>query len=128
MPELAAEGLAKGLDEPLPAFGIAGEAADRGIQTRTRTGGPVGVDRPVGGGGGRRTNVHRVQILFAAARPATASSRLRRGRPRDCVAVGNGSAKFDRFRISDGPTKGKADRTTGPRGGGVRGATDHRPG
>ena len=97
-PQLAAEGLAQRLDQPLPAFGVAGEAADGRIEARARSGierSSVSIEARCLGDLVSRANIHRVRILPASARPAAASGSLHRGRPRVCGQAGASSAKVD---------------------------------
>ena len=121
-PQLAAEGLAQGLDQPLQAFGVAGEAADGRIEARPDWGGPSASCRDGGGvgDGGRRAYIHRVRIL-----PARLDRSPRRGFALAARTLGGGAAGGDRrgslrFRISDGPGQGKADRAADRRAVGHR--------
>ncbi len=82
-PELAAEGLAQRLDEPVQSFGVAAESACRRHECRTRSGnrGSIRLDDARRCCGGERANIHCVHILPASARPTVAPGSLRHREP-----------------------------------------------
>ena len=108
-------------------FGVAGEAADRGIETPSGTRAVAGLEGAGRRGGGRRANIHRVRILPASARPATASGPLHRGRPGECGPAGGGPATLDTIQDKRraGPREA-GSRRPGRRAGGLA-AAGNRP-